>query len=132
MNEIENLPGEEWREIEGYYGQYLVSNMGRVKSLKGSKERLLQTFANNKGYPRVALCYRGQDKRFLVSRLVAKAFCGNPDPINATTVDHIDGDPMNNRADNLRWMSLSDNIKEAFRQRKLKQTENRQNPSQLS
>ena len=40
MNTIENLPGEEWREIEGYDGQYLVSNTGRVKSLKGAKERI--------------------------------------------------------------------------------------------
>ena len=34
MDRIENLPDEEWRTIEGYNGKYLVSNMGRVKSLK--------------------------------------------------------------------------------------------------
>ena len=59
LNTIENLPDEKWREITGYDGQYLVSNMGRVKSLKGAKERILKAFPNNYGYPRVALCHRG-------------------------------------------------------------------------
>ena len=44
MNTIENLPDEEWREIVGYDGQYFVSNMRRVKSLKGAKERILKAF----------------------------------------------------------------------------------------
>ena len=124
MNTIENLLGDECREITGYDGQYLVSNMGRVKSLKGARERILKAFPNNYGYPRVALSHRGQSKRFLVSRLVAQEFCGNPDPENAITVDHVDGDPMNNRADNLRWLSMEDNIKAAVLRRK-----NREIPS---
>ena len=117
MNTIDNLPDEEWREITGYGGQYLISNMGRVKSLKGTNERILKAFTNNHGYPRVALCHRGESKRFLVSRLVAQEFCANPDPENANTVDHIDGNPLNNRAENLRWLSMEDNIKEAVLRR---------------
>ena len=50
---------EEWREIEGYDGKYLVSNKGRIKSLKYKKERILKVFVNNKGYPRVSLCKNG-------------------------------------------------------------------------
>lgn len=50
---------EEWKEIEGYGGKYLISNLGRVKSLKNHKERILTAFVNNKGYPRVALCQDG-------------------------------------------------------------------------
>ena len=34
---------EEWRNIEGYEGDYQISNYGRVKSLKHNKERILQT-----------------------------------------------------------------------------------------
>lgn len=56
---ITNLPNEEWREIDGYGGKYLVSNQGRIKSLKHSKAKLLTAFPNNKGYPRVALCKDG-------------------------------------------------------------------------
>ena len=56
---MEDYSSEEWREIEGYDGKYLVSNKGRIKSLKGKKERLLKCFKNNKGYLRVALCKHG-------------------------------------------------------------------------
>lgn len=112
---------EEWKEIEGYGGKYLISNLGRVKSLKNHKERILTAFVNNKGYPRVALCQDGQPKYYLVSRLVAEAFCENPDPKHANTVDHIDGDKENNRAENLRWLSLADNVREnAKKRRKMK------------
>ena len=103
---IPDLPNEEWRAVQGFDGKYLVSNMGRIKSLKYPKERILHTFVNNKGYPRVALSRDGESKRYLVSRIVALEFCPNPDPENAVTVDHIDGNKENNRADNLRWMSL--------------------------
>ncbi len=33
MDNIKDLPGEEWREVQDYNGKYLVSNMGRIKSL---------------------------------------------------------------------------------------------------
>lgn len=59
MDKIKDLPDEIWREIEGYNGKYLVSNMGRIKSLKSANARLLTAFENNKGYARVALCHRG-------------------------------------------------------------------------
>ena len=56
---IKHLPNEEWREIKGYGGKYLVSNKGRIKSLKHRKPKLLTAFVNNKGYARVALCKDG-------------------------------------------------------------------------
>ena len=59
IDKIPDLPNEEWREIEGYSGKYLVSNQGRIKSLKYAKPRLLTAFVNNKGYARVALCKNG-------------------------------------------------------------------------
>ena len=121
---IADLPNEEWRKIKEYDGKYLISNFGRIKSLKRSKAKLLTAFVNNKGYPRVALCKDGQPKYLLVSRLVAEAFCDNPDPDNANTVDHIDGDTLNNCADNLRWLSLADNLHEySKRKRKEKRRE---------
>ena len=111
MDNIKDLPGEEWQEVQGYNGKYLVSNMGRIKSLQNKEARILRAFTNNKGYPRVALSQYGQSKHYLVSRLVAAAFCDNPDPENRNTVDHIDGNKQNNTAANLRWLSLADNIR---------------------
>ena len=70
MDRIPDLPGEEWRPIEGYPG-YLISNMGRCKSLKQTEARILAAFTNNKGYARVSLSQNGHSKHFLVSRLVA-------------------------------------------------------------
>ena len=115
MDRIPDLPNEEWRPIEGYNGKYLVSSCGRIKSLKHANARILTAFINNKGYERVCLSKDGKGKHFLVSRLVAQAFCANPDPAVCTTVDHIDRNTLNNRADNLRWMSQEDNYK-AYRE----------------
>ena len=116
MDKIPDLPNEEWRPIEGYQGKYLISNMGRVKSLKHYDARLLRAFANNKGYLRVCLCHNGEGRHFLVSRLVASAFCENDDPQAKTTIDHIDGDKKNNRASNLRWMTLKENVQKEWQQ----------------
>ena len=84
--------------------------MGRVKSQKQSQERILKGFINNKGYERVALCRGGKSRHFLVSRLVAEAFCPNPDPERKKTVDHIDRNTKNNAASNLRWLSFQENL----------------------
>ena len=50
MDRIKDLPNEEWRQVEGYKGKYLVSNMGRIKSLKHTSAKLLTAFVNNKVY----------------------------------------------------------------------------------
>ena len=116
MDRIPDLPNEEWRQVEGY-DKYLVSSLGRTKSLKHTEARILKTFVNNKGYERVCLCKHGEARYFLVHRLVAAAFCPNDDPENKTTIDHIDGNTLNNRADNLQWMSQGDNTRAYFERR---------------
>lgn len=50
----------------------------------------------------------------LVSRLIATTFIKNL--LNSDyTVNHKDGNPLNNSADNLEWLSRADNIKYGFK-----------------
>ena len=73
---------EEWRNIDGYDGQYLVSNLGRVKSLGNNKnrhEKILKPGIRRGGYLCVNLNQGGKVKVVSVHRLVAMAFqdiCG--------------------------------------------------------
>lgn len=71
IDRIKDLPDEIWKPIEGYDEKYMVSNMGRIKSLKHTTTKLLTAFVNNKGYARICLSKNGKGKHFLVSRLVA-------------------------------------------------------------
>lgn len=109
MSEIEI-----WKEIEGYDGAYMISNLGRIKSMpRLSKqnhllpEKLLSISHNNSGYCDVSLYYDGHRYHEKIHRLVAKAFVDNPKGLNE--VDHIDTNKDNNRYDNLRWTTHSEN-----------------------
>ena len=108
---------EEWKDIEGYFGLYQVSNMGRVKSLERTvrynggyykkSERILKAHDNGHGYLHVGLCKDGKVKNCYVHRLVADAFCENPMGYNE--VNHKDENKLNNKADNLEFCSHSYN-----------------------
>jgi hypothetical protein len=45
-----------------------------------------------------------------IHTLVAKAFVENPNPDLYTEVHHIDGDKLNNNADNLKWVTRQENL----------------------
>ena len=99
---------EKWKSIAGYEGLYEVSNLGRVRSLKFGKTKILTPKNNGIGYFQVGLRKDGISKYLLVHRLVANAFI--PNPQNLKTVNHIDEDKSNNNVSNLEWMSQTDNI----------------------
>ena len=109
---------EIWKDIKEYEGLYQVSNLGRVKSLPKiqgrtlNKEIILKPRKKN-GYYQRALSKNKISKRFLVSRLVAIAFI--PNPKNKQTVNHIDGNKLNNNIKNLEWNTRSENTLHAFR-----------------
>jgi hypothetical protein len=106
---------EEWRDVVGYKGRYMVSSLGRVKSLPNKirrSERILKTgIAKKLGYPTVALIRdeegRYRQRTFYVHRLVLEAFVG-PCP-NGMECRHGDGNRANPHLDNLCWGTVSSN-----------------------
>ena len=99
---------EYWKSVVGYEGLYMVSNWGRVKSIKFGKERILKPVTNSSGYLLVHLCKDGKVKSFTVHRLVAEAFI--PNPYNLPQVNHRDENKLNNNVDNIEWCTNEYNI----------------------
>ena len=102
---------EVWRDVDGSDGFYRVSNFGRVKSFHGKCVRFLKLRTVNSGYVMAMLCLGGKSYFKTVHRLVAKAFIPNPDA--KPEVNHIDDNKLNNRADNLEWVTHTENMRHA-------------------
>lgn len=91
-------------------GTYEVSNLGRVRSAKTLKIRKLkETVRPNGTYYSVNLSVGGKVYWRRINRLVCEAFHGPP-PDPTWHADHIDRDPSNNRAENLRWLTAQENL----------------------
>ena len=98
--------GEEWKQYQPYHS-YWVSTLGNVKRVyKNGNEKILKP-VNNKGYDKIDLIRKPKRVQGLIHRLVAECFIPNPD--NKPYVDHINGNRKDNRVDNLRWATNSEN-----------------------
>ena len=114
---------EIWKDVPGYEGLYQVSSFGRVRSLDRMvwggkayyfKEGQIQKLQNNgNGYMYKQLKHEGTGKNFYIHRLVMMTFVGDR-PKNMV-ICHIDGDKTNNRLDNLRYDTYSENNIDQFR-----------------
>lgn len=104
---------EIWADIEDYVGSYQVSNLGNIRSLprNGRKMKVLKLRVSSNGYFLVNLYSEGKGKTWQVHRLVAKAFVENPE--NKAQVNHINGNKLDNRQDNLEWNSPKENMQHA-------------------
>lgn len=98
---------EIWKDIVGYEELYQVSNLGRVKSLKYDKEKILKQANNKQGYKIVTLHKDKKQTTKTVHRLVAKTFVANPN--NYPCINHKDENLENNCIDNLEWCSYAYN-----------------------
>ncbi len=115
---------EVFADIPGYEGYYQVSNYGNVRSLdrvikektgktQTIKGRVLKQRINPGGYYYVGLGKNGSKATFAIHQLVAQAFI--PNPKNKKTVNHMDGNKLNNSVANLEWSTYSENLEHAYK-----------------
>lgn len=121
----DNMTEEIWKDIPGYEGEYQASSKGQIKSLKRMvpckggyrcvSERLLKQHIKDKcGHLGVSL--RARNQGFCVYRAVALAFIGVPE--EGQEVLHINGNPKDNRPENLRYGTRRENILDVYYQGK--------------
>lgn len=108
---------EEWRPVEGW-PDYEVSNLGRIKRVTRYRSKAGAIRKNillkSTGYLAITLTHRsGARKMLLVHRLVAKAFLPPPSSPDME-VNHKDTDRTNPRADNLEWVTRSENRQHGY------------------
>lgn len=110
------IEGEIWKKIiiKDINTGYEVSNMGRVKNKKG---RYIKGHKHNFEYIIIDLRYNGKRKTKPLHSLVAEAFLPNLE--NKPYVDHIDTNTLNNKADNLRWVTHSENMNNKMSKNKI-------------
>lgn len=117
---------EKWVPIKGYENFYLISNLGRIQSLRKSAKNevdiLLKVKPGPKGYVMASLCDGvTKSKNWLIHRLVASHFLDNPN--NFPIVHHKDSNRSNNHISNLEWATSKTNVTEHLKKRGLFLTE---------
>lgn len=105
-----SLEGEIWKDVVGYEGLYVVSNLSRVASLprQGRKGKIRKPSLSTHGYPCLFMTNGDKHEKAFLHRIVAMAWIPNPN--NYPQVDHIDGCRTNPSIDNLRWCTSSMNL----------------------
>lgn len=112
---------EKWKPVVGFEGMYEVSDKGSVKSLarpawgktnRFVKEKILTSKVSRTGYEITHLRKDGKNCHPSVHRLVAEAFIPNVE--SKPTVNHIDGDKLNNSVSNLEWATHKEQSDHAF------------------
>lgn len=95
-----------WRPVPSHAGKYEVSEDGQIRSVDG---RIVGQWRSDQGYMRAKLS--GPRAEVRVHRIVAEAFCANPDMLPA--VNHLDSNRSNNHWTNLEWCTQAENLAHA-------------------
>lgn len=121
---------ERWADIDwidGYSGVISISDIGRVRRRSYNYEtmgrwrklhkttkpdKILSPYIERNGYSTIAVQINGKRKKFLVHRLVARAFVPGYEP--HLTVNHINGIKTDNRHENLEWCTLATNTQKQW------------------
>lgn len=112
---------EQWKDVVGYEGLYMVSDLGRVKSLERVSKHNYGGFRKvpekilsqgKKRYCNVVFSVEANRKTFLVHRLVGNAFIPNPE--NKPTINHKKGNRKDNRKTSLEWNTIKENANHSY------------------
>lgn len=120
---------ELWKDIPSYEGLYQASNMGNIRTCADKttytkyhgarhwQQRVLkQKLAKRKGGKldaRVSLWKNGREQTWLVARLIGLTWCEGFS--TGMTINHINGNTLDNRAENLEWVTIGENIRKSFK-----------------
>lgn len=118
----EVIKGEKWRDVKEYEDGYIVSNLGRIYSLsrldsrgRRKKGKIISQRHRKDNYWDFSLFDKdGKEHKVLTHRIVAEAWVDNDNP-DFDVIDHIDNDPCNNVASNLRWSDTEGNNNDPVR-----------------
>tara|TARA_R110002153_G_scaffold216451_1_gene369011 strand:- start:44 stop:538 length:495 start_codon:yes stop_codon:yes gene_type:complete len=108
---------EIWKEIKGYE-DYEVSNLGRVKSLRFNKEKILKptlSGSEKSKYLIVSLFKGGKGKTTHIHQLVAQAFLNHKPCGYKLVIDHQNGVRTDNRLENLQVITTRKNTSKGFK-----------------
>ena len=87
---------------------YKIDENGNIYSLY--KKAILKPRKDKDGYLKIGLKSENGKRYVRIATLVAYNFIGEPPKdIDDPTIDHIDGNIVNNHYSNLRWLSRSEN-----------------------
>ena len=103
------MKGEIWHKCEVPFTRYEVSNLGRVRNARTGL--VLRPRKSAHGYRKVSLFYKGQSKECYIHYLVATAFVEGWR--EGLEVNHKNGVKTDNRAENLEWVTRSENHQHA-------------------
>jgi hypothetical protein len=126
---------EEWRDIKN--SDYQISNFGKIRSVdhvtirkNGNplpiKGRIIKQCLDTAGYYRYRFSINGKQQTKKIHRLVAEYFCKGKTK-KRNHVNHIDGNPKNNRFTNLEWCTNKENIHHAIRTGLVDYSKNKKN-----
>lgn len=104
---------EIWKTIENLNEEYQISNFGNVRHIKQNGIKILKSHKDKSGYLIINIYANNKNHSLKIHRLVANAFVPNPN--SKEQVNHIDFNRINNRADNLEWCTLQENIQHSKR-----------------
>lgn len=92
------------------FSNYSISEDGVITNIK--TKTIKKPWLGKVGYYYIDLYSNNKSTKIAVHRLLAQAFIPNPD--NKRTVNHIDGNKLNNKLDNLEWATQSENSQHAY------------------